>query len=378
MAKDTISRKRKPGKRETLFTGFRLDEHYDGDKELKVGWITANKYNVANFLIVAFLCLFALQRFHVFSSQSKTLEFSKDVHNWRDSGYLFTHQNHEIFYQDIYKMKPFRRTPVLLILHGFPTSSYDWKKIVFKFQKYFGRIIITDMLGFGFSDKPSSHVYSIMEQATINEELLSFLNISKVHILAHDYGDTVAQEMLHRYNSGMYGSRLSIDSLCLSNGGIIPSAHQPRPIQKLFLVPGLGKLLSYVTVRFIFDRSFSQIFGPNTQPTEKDLDDFWSIIGYNSGMSVASNILQYIKERHENEDRWVGALRDTAVPLHLIYGPEDPVNTPEVFLVSYRNLIPNSTVTVLDMIGHYPQFEDPKGFLKSFNSFMKSVFKGKK
>lgn len=40
--------------------------------------------------------------------------------------------------------------------------------------------------------------YTVMEQATIHELLLQHLGITKVHILAHDLGDTVALELLAR------------------------------------------------------------------------------------------------------------------------------------------------------------------------------------
>ena len=41
--------------------------------------------------------------------------------------------------------------------------------------------------------------YTVTEQATIQEHFLRYLGIGKVHILAHDLGDTVALEMLARY-----------------------------------------------------------------------------------------------------------------------------------------------------------------------------------
>lgn len=45
------------------------------------------------------------------------------------------------------------------------------------------------------------HEYSIMEQADIAEELLKKLKITQVHLLSHDYGDTVALELLARFDS---------------------------------------------------------------------------------------------------------------------------------------------------------------------------------
>ncbi|KAM9026051.1 LOW QUALITY PROTEIN: mesoderm-specific transcript homolog protein [Ara ararauna] len=85
------------------------------------------------------------------------------------------------------------------------------------------------------------------------------------------------------------------------------------------------------------------------------------------------SILQYINQRKKHREHWVGALMPTSVPLHLIYGPLDPVNPHSEFLQLYKRVLPMSTVSVLDdHISHYPQLEDPTGFLNAshfINSF---------
>jgi len=298
-------------------------------------------------------------------------KLSIQVAHWRDSGYHFKYNNHVIFYRSIYEVESrVAHDPVLLILHGFPTSSYDWRVILPKLQKRFPNIILPDFLGLGFSDKPAPYEYTVMEQANIIESLLTTLNITNVHILSHDYGDTIAQELLARQQDVEYIMKFKIKSLCLTNGGIIPSQHKPRPIQKLMIMPGVKNVLSYFMNRFVFYSRFGAVFGPNTQPTKDEFYDFYSIFAFNVGHRASSYVLMYIPERHENEARWVGALEKTNLPLHLIYGPLDPVNTPDGFLKHYKDQVPHSSVTVLDGIAHYPQVEAPGRFIKSFNQFL--------
>jgi len=300
--------------------------------------------------------------------------FPKEVQHWHDSGYTFKFREFVIHFQDIPRItKPVSTTPVLLILHGFPTSSYDWKDLVPKLQQKYARIIIPDLLGFGFSDKPRGHDYSIMEQASMVEELMVHLQIPDVHVLAHDYGDTVLQELLAKTNDPTYHLMFNIKSVCLTNGGIIPSQHNPILIQKLLTLPILRSVLPHLTNRFIFSSRFNSVFAPDRQPTSKRLEDIWSIILYKRGHVATPAILKYIEERHTNERRWIGALQDTSVPLHLIYGPLDPINRPEGFLKNFKELVPTSTVSVLQHIGHYPQLEDPKNFMKEYNKFLKRV-----
>ncbi|XP_010579357.1 PREDICTED: mesoderm-specific transcript homolog protein isoform X2 [Haliaeetus leucocephalus] len=259
--------------------------------------------------------------------------------SWRSSGGYFTYKDQNIFYRDSYGAVG--SSDIVVLLHGFPTSSYDWCKIWEGLTQRFHRVIALDFVGFGFSDKPRPHRYSIFEQASIVEGLVRHLGLhhQRINLLSHDYGDTVAQELLHRYEHNKTGSIL-INSLCLSNGGIFPETHYPRFIQKILKD---GGLLSPVITRLMNFFFFSR------------------------------GILQYINQRKKHRDRWVGALMSTSVPLHLIYGPLDPVNPHPEFLQLYKKVLPMSTVSVLDdHISHYPQLEDPTGFLNAYLNFINS------
>nr|XP_010297183.1 PREDICTED: mesoderm-specific transcript homolog protein isoform X3 [Balearica regulorum gibbericeps] len=259
--------------------------------------------------------------------------------SWRSSGSFFTYRDQNIFYRD--STGAVGSSDVVVLLHGFPTSSYDWCKIWEGLTQRFHRVIALDFVGFGFSDKPRPHHYSIFEQASIVEGLVRHLGLrhQRINLLSHDYGDTVAQELLHRYEHNKTGSIL-INSLCLSNGGIFPETHYPRFIQKILKDGGLLSLIITRLMNFFF---FSR------------------------------GILQYINQRKKHRDRWVGALTSTSVPLHLIYGPLDPVNPHPEFLQLYKKVLPTSTVSVLDdHISHYPQLEDPTGFLNAYLNFINS------
>ncbi|XP_009578346.1 PREDICTED: mesoderm-specific transcript homolog protein isoform X3 [Fulmarus glacialis] len=259
--------------------------------------------------------------------------------SWRSSGGYFTYKDQNIFYRD--STGAVGSSDIVVLLHGFPTSSYDWCKIWEGLTQRFHRVIALDFVGFGFSDKPRPHHYSIFEQASIVEGLVRHLGLrhQRINLLSHDYGDTVAQELLHRYEHNKTGSIL-INSLCLSNGGIFPETHYPRFIQKILKD---GGLLSPIITRLMNFFFFSR------------------------------GILQYINQRKKHRDRWVGALMSTSVPLHLIYGPLDPVNPHPEFLQLYKKVLPMSTVSVLDdHISHYPQLEDPTGFLNAYLNFINS------
>lgn len=288
---------------------------------------------------------------------------------WKNGGNFFEFRTHKIFYR--VEKGSNKDGGVLLTIHGFPTSSHDWIKVLPDLQKEHSEVILFDMIGFGLSDKPSDHDYSIMEQADIAEALLKELKITQVHLLSHDYGDTVALELLARFNEKK--TDLKVLSLCLSNGGIFPETNFPRPLQKLLTVPYLGAVLSRLSFYGVFKRGFGDVFGINTQPTESEFRDFYAAIANNHGYTISYKLLGYIAERSQHKNRWVGGLQEATIPVHMIYGPSDPVN-PSVFIDHYKKTVPRHSITVLPPdISHYPQWEAPEEFSKAYRGFQEGL-----
>lgn len=284
------------------------------------------------------------------------------LEEWRRPGRTFSYRGHSIFYRDE------GAGPVLVLIHGFPTASWDWHKIWPALTARF-RVVAPDMIGFGFSDKPTDYDYSLRDQASLHEALLRELGIDRADVLAHDYGDSVGQELLARHDerlaSGAAG--LSIRSMCFLNGGLFPERHRARIVQKLLDSP-LGPLMAWMMNERSFRSGFVPVFGPNTIPSENELHACWQLVAHNHGQRIAHKLIGYIAERREFRERWVGALERTAVPLRFINGPEDPVSGRHM-AERYVELVPNPDVVLLEGTGHYPQLEDPARVLDAFLAF---------
>ena len=286
---------------------------------------------------------------------------------WRAAGKTALLAGHSIFYR-----YAGGGPEALLLLHGFPTGSWDWNRVWPGLAQRF-RLVAPDFLGLGFSAKPAPHAYSVMEQADIVEELLRHLGIFEVHILAHDYGDTVAQELLARAEErqGREPGGPRILSLCFLNGGLFPETHRARPIQRLLLTP-LGPLLGRLFDQRAFARSFRPIFGPRSQPTDEEIGHYWSLVSEGGGERLLHRLLRYIPERRANRERWVGAMQHTRVPLRLIDGAADPVSGAHM-AARYRELVPRADVVLLDGVGHYPQMEAPADVQHEYLAFVAGV-----
>lgn len=281
---------------------------------------------------------------------------------WHQGGRHFRWLNHDTFYRD-----EGAGDCALLCIHGFPTASWDWTPIWPALCQRFARFIAPDMLGFGFSAKPSRHNYSLMEQADLHVALLAHAGIRRVHILAHDYGVSVTQELLARQLENATPA-FQIESVTLLNGGLFPETHRITVMQKILRSP-LGSVATRLMTRSRFSKSFSLVFGPATKPSVEDIDNFWQLIQHNNGARVMHRLIRYIGERRQHRERWVGALIRTAVPMRLINGPEDPVSGAHM-VARYRELVPQPDVVSLTGIGHYPQVEAPQQTLAAFFDFL--------
>ncbi|HBS06702.1 MAG TPA: alpha/beta hydrolase [Leptospiraceae bacterium] len=303
--------------------------------------------------------------------------------SWKQKGKSYHYrESKNVFFVDEGK------GPALVLIHGFPTSSYDWSYIWHGFPDY--RKIAPDLMGFGFSDKPRNYHYSISDQANLIEGLLESLNVREYHILAHDYGDTVAQELLARQwmrtKRNEPGLETSIQdteswddsdrqsrilSVCFLNGGLFPEVHRPRFIQKLLISP-LGPLVSRLINQRKFEKSFSEIFGPETRPSQEELQTFWDLIQYNDGVKIYHRLIRYMDERKQFRKRWVDPLIESDVPIRVINGPEDPVSGRHM-AEHYRKLVSHPDIVYLDGIGHYPQTENPEGVIRHYLEFRRSL-----
>jgi pimeloyl-ACP methyl ester carboxylesterase len=283
--------------------------------------------------------------------------------DWRARGQSFDFRGHALRY---WTAGAASAEPLLLI-HGFPTASWDWHYLWAPLSQDY-RLIACDMLGFGDSAKPRGHDYSLLEQADVQQALLAHLGIqAPVHVLAHDYGDSVAQELLARHHE----QRIQLASCVFLNGGLFPETHRPVLVQKLLLSP-IGALIGRLFSRQKLAANFAKVFGPQSQPSEEELDDFWRLIAHNDGPGVMHRLIRYIPERRVQRGRWLAAMQLGGVPLRLIDGAVDPISGAHM-LARYRELIPAADTVLLEGIGHYPQTEAPGQVLEHYLAFRQQL-----
>ncbi len=288
----------------------------------------------------------------------------KALINWKSKGEYFGFKDYKIFYikEGV--------GPVLTIFHGYPYNSFDFEKVWDELIQNF-TVVVPDMLGMGFSDKPENHQYSFEEMAELYIALFKQLQITETHILAHDLGNSVVQELLARNEEGK--KPFTIKSIAFLNGGLFTDVYKPRLIQILLSKSPkpIGKILSRLMSKKNVSKATSEVFGVNTKPTEELLQNFWDILNYNNGKSIAYLIGRLVFAKEKYQQRWIEAMQQTKIPMCFINGPADP-NSGMHMAVRYKQLIPNSNVKLLrEDIGHWPQIEAPQEVMKMYNGFLK-------
>ncbi|HEY1057902.1 MAG TPA: alpha/beta hydrolase [Limnobacter sp.] len=287
------------------------------------------------------------------------------LQDWRSSGKTLSWREFSIFYQDSATGDTAALSkPVLLMVHGFPTSSFDFEPVWSALAERY-RLLAFDMLGYGCSDKPVDWQYSIFQQADIAEALMASHGLRQATLLTHDVGDTVGQELLARHNEG----RLSfeIQQLVLLNGGLFPETHRPLLIQRLLLSP-LGPLLSRFTSKAKFRESLRNVCSAELK--EQDIDDAWAQMTFNNGNRRFHQLIRYMQERRDNRSRWVGALQQSKCPLAVVDGVEDPISGGHM-VDRFEELVPGHPTVRLVGLGHYPHLENPKRFLDAVLSVLR-------
>jgi pimeloyl-ACP methyl ester carboxylesterase len=271
------------------------------------------------------------------------------VRAWERSGRLIEHRGQRIFV----RAQEGSGTP-LLFLHGYPSSSYDWRAVL---DRVPGRpAVCFDFLGFGLSDKPRKHVYSLHDQADLAEAVAdAHIAGGPAVLVAHDMGTSVATELLARDLDGRLGFDLA--AVLLLNGSMVIERASLTLAQRA-LRSRFGPLVARLSNERAFRAQFARLFSSAHPLTRAEAADQWALLAHNGGQRIIDRLTFYLHERVRFAPRWHGALRDWPGHLELAWAGQDPVCT-EAVLEAVLELRAHAPLTRLPELGHYPQLEQP-------------------
>lgn len=253
--------------------------------------------------------------------------------------------------------------PALVCLHGFPSFAHDFHRVLPSLRVK-GRVVVHDHLGFGLSDKPKEHGYSLIEQADIALALWEKLGIERAVLLAHDYGTSVATEILAQREERSLP--VELEGVILSNGSMhIELAHLTWP-QLVLQNHTLGPLLGRIGPRVLFERRLRKTF--HRPPDPQDIRMMWHGLVVHGGRRVLGHLGRYLHERRAHWDRWIGSLTRLDLPIQILWGRRDPIAVAAIAEQLEREC-PLPTLHWLEEVGHYPMLEAPEEWASGVDDF---------
>jgi pimeloyl-ACP methyl ester carboxylesterase len=258
------------------------------------------------------------------------------------------------FERDVFVRRIGSGTPMTL-LHGFPSSSHDWAKVAGELAQRHA-LLMPDFLGFGASEKPTAHEYSLHEQADLVEALWAHEQIGSTAVVGHDYAVSVVQELLAREREGALAVQL--ERVTLLNGGLYPDLHRPQAAQLALLDPEQGPQLSGLITEDGFVAAMAPTFAASFDAIA-DSTEIWRSMSRDHGHRNLHLLIRYISDRERHAQRWVSALQDTPVPRAFVWGMLDPVSGAHM-AERIRERLPAAPFTELADVAHWPQLEAPE------------------
>ncbi len=294
------------------------------------------------------------------------MQLSAPVEAWRSRGRSVRALGMNVFVASHNDQAP--GTP-LVLLHGFPTSSYDFRHVFDSFGKQ-RRVVTLDLPGFGFSDKPPGFSYSLFEQADVVELVLGELGVTRAHLLAHDMGTSVTTELLARRAAHLL--HFEVASVTLMNGSVHIALSHLTPSQKLLRIPRLGALFARLARFSTFRLQMRRILGRKDAVSDDELRDLFALMRLDDGHLRLPRTIGYVDERRRFGRRWIGALETLDVPSLILWGCRDPVAVVAIAEKLARET-PTARFVRMEELGHYPQLEDPARVVHEVEAFLGSL-----
>lgn len=278
-------------------------------------------------------------------------------HLWRERGrYVDTPEG------KVWAMEAGNGQVPVLVLHGFPTSSWDFAEAI-ELVARGRRVIAFDFVGYGYSVKPRDHGYSLFEQADVAELVARAFGVERAHVWAHDMGTSVATELCARRERKLLS--FGIESLVLMNGSVHIEMASLTVGQRILKTP-LGPLFAKLSSRRTFGPQIRRVF--SKPPSDAEIDAMWELIEREDGVARLPQLIRYTEERTRFARRWIGALERLEVPTLVAWGRKDPVAVVAIAEQLARE-IPGAKLELWDDLAHYPQVEDPARVVRTLTTF---------
>lgn len=246
--------------------------------------------------------------------------------------------------------------PVLVLLHGTASSLHTWDGWVDELKDEF-TIVRMDMPAFGLTGPNANNDYSIESYVQFLHNLLGQLGIGKFSLAGNSLGGLIAWNYAAAYPE-------DVDKLILLDASGFPK--DPGDIAlafKLGTTPGIKKLMEYLSPRFLYVKSVTDVYADDSKVTDELIDRYYELSMRTGNRKALVARMNQIKESDTT------ALSELEMPTLIMWGEEDiwiPLEDAE----RYHRNIRSSILKTYEHVGHVPMEEIPEKTAADARSFL--------
>ena len=249
----------------------------------------------------------------------------------------------------------------ILCLHGLGANIYSWRHFIGPLSKK-NKLILVDFKGCGKSPKPLDSHYSLEDKADDIYKLILDEDLTNLTLIGNSLGGAIALLVairLGRHEPDRLAKLILIDSA--GDKGTLP-------VHLKLLRSVLGTAIIYLSPSKLAARmTLRMCYYDRNKTTREQVNAYAETIASRGGRHA---LLQTARQCiPENADELIAQLNSIKVPTFILWGREDKVIPLKVGKL-LRQLIPNSTLEIIEHCGHVPQEEKPEETIARISRFL--------
>lgn len=257
--------------------------------------------------------------------------------------------------------------PTLVLLHGYPSSSFMFRDLMAQLSDQF-YLIAPDYPGFGYSDAPdvSDFAYTFDHLADVTEQFLKALGVTRFNLYVQDYGAPVGFRIASRHPEW-------IQALIVQNGNAYEEGFTQAWQAFRELWQDRNEATEGAVKGFFAPETTRFFYTEGVRNAETLTPDTWtldqSFLDRPANRAAQLELFYDYRNNPVEYPKWHTYLRDHQPPTLLVWGKNDPFFGPEGATAFQRD-VPGAELHFLDT-GHFALEEDGveiAGYIRAFLS----------
>ncbi|KAF3035945.1 hypothetical protein E8E12_005769 [Didymella heteroderae] len=247
----------------------------------------------------------------------------------------------------------------ILLIHGFPETSYQLHHVIPLLSEARYRVIAPDYRGAGLSSKPSTGYTKTQMGEDLRILVQDYLGIKeKIHVVGHDIGGMIAYAYASRYADDV------ASVVCYEEVKATPALfhfvfHQILDLPEALIA---GKEREYIT------QFYNKLAYNSTGITKEDVDVYTLAFSRPGAIRCGLEVYRSFEKDAMENRKWLQDHGKLKVPSLLLMGAKSGLGVLAEAMVREAHDV--AEVLQVEASGHWVAEENPEGFVKRVLDFV--------